>query len=534
MATLLSTDKALSYARKAEKTGDWAAAYDLYKGVLDRFPSNRRAQAGLKGMKPKAVQALLQDAKTAQASQQWARSADQMALAFDLAPELSEIGVALAHMQLQIGNAAGALKTAETILSKAPDHKDAANLKGKALREMGRGGEAQDVHEQALQGTNEDAATYTQLASLARANGDRDKELAYAMQALALAPLDGSMHWNVSKALKYTPETPHLADMLDLLKASDPDAPTIAPLRMALFKAYDDIGDRDTAFAHLQEGNRLIHDSVGYEFKKDAIRYALSRNLFANLLPKPAPATGPRPIFVTGLPRTGTTLTERIIAMAPEAKACGELSVVDRLVTPLLQDLATGRKTTFTADDLQTLRENILTGLAQYGDGSPIIIDKMPLNFRWIGFICAAIPEARIIHMNRDPMAVAWSHYRHSFSGTGNGFVYSFEGIAQFMVLHRDWMNHWRTICSDAILDVEYADLVSEPEAVTRKIAAFTGLDWSSDWTTPERSTSAVLTASAKQVRKPIYGGSDAGWKAYEQQLAPLRAALVSAGLLTA
>lgn len=532
MATLLSTDKALSYARKAEKTGDWATAYELYKGVLDRFPSNRRAQTALKDMKPKAVQGLLQNAKTAQASQQWSKSADLMKLAYTLAPELSEIGIALTHLQLQIGDTAGALATTETILSKAPDHKEASNLKGKALREMGRGQEAQDVHQNTLDGSSEDAATLTQMASLARANGDRDKELAYAMQALALSPLDASMHWNVSKAQKYTADTPHLADMKALLAASDPDAPATAPLRMALFKAYDDIGDTKTAFAHLSEGNRLINQSVGYEFKKDAFRYALSRNLFARPLPAPAPTAGPRPIFVTGLPRTGTTLTERILAMAPNVKACGELSVVDRLVTPLLQELASGRKTTFTAQDLQALREAILQGLADYSDGSPIIVDKMPLNFRWIGYICAALPEARIIHMNRDPMAVAWSHYRHSFGGAGNGFVYSFEGIAQFMVLHRDWMKHWRSVCANYILDVDYADLVTNTEQVTRQLAEFTGLDWSEDWMTPERGTSAVLTASAKQVRQPIYGGSDESWKAYEDQLSPLKKLLGSAGFL--
>jgi Flp pilus assembly protein TadD len=532
MATLLSTDKALTYARKAEKTGDWSTAYDLYKGVLDRFPANKRAKAGLKDMKPKAVQGLLQDAKAAQSKQNWSKSEDHMALAFDLAPELAEIGIALASLRMQVGNAPGALETANRILEHQPDHVEATNIKGKALREMGRAEDAHEAYSAALATQSEDALTFTNLGSLARANGDKVKEREYAEKALALSPHDGAMHWNLARTQTYSEDTPHLADMLALLSKSDTNAATTAPLRMALFKAYDDIGHRDTAFAHLQEGNRLTKSAIDYDFQKDAVSYALSKNLISQALPTPRPAEGPRPIFVTGLPRTGTTLTERILAQDPEARACGELSVVNRCVSRLLQDLMSGRKPGLGQDDILKLRQDILSGLADYAEGSAIIIDKMPLNFRWIGFVCAAIPEARVIHMNRDPMAVAWSHYRHSFTGAGNGFVYSFDGIAQFMVLHRDWMNHWRKVCPGYILDVDYAKLVGDTEAETRRLAEFTGLEWSENWLSPERSESQVLTASATQVRKPIYGGSDAGWKKYEPHLAPLKGALKSAGIL--
>ncbi len=218
--------------------------------------------------------------------------------------------------------------------------------------------------------------------------------------------------------------------MRRLLAASDQNDPAIAPLHFALFKALDDLDQRARAFAHLEKANRLTKIGSGYDFQTDALPYALSKALIRVPIRADTPPPGLRPIFVTGLPRSGTTLVERILARAEGVQACGELTVVQVTVGRLLREIMTRANKSLSAEDIVRLRRETLQGLIEYSDGRPVLIDKMPLNFRWIGYICAALPEARIVHVSRDTMAVAWSLYRHSFAGGGNRFVYDPADIA--------------------------------------------------------------------------------------------------------
>lgn len=523
MATVLSTEKAMTYARKAEKAKDWATAYDLYKGVLDRFPSNKRAKTALNDMRSPAVLDLLKSAQKYQSEKDWAKSVELMSIAYDLAPQLSEIGIALAAVQFELNHIPGALATANRILEHEPDHEKGLQIKIRALREIGRGNETEELLHSSLNGSADDADIYSQLAHVARSKGDRQSERNYSLKAIEKNPQKTAFHWDFARAHKFTEKDTHLSQMEDLLTQIEKGSGEEATLRMALFKAYDDLDEHDVAFGHLREANLLYTKLIDYDFKSDAVRYAVSKTIFPQSLQAPAAAHGPRPIFVTGLPRSGTTLTERIIAQGQGTQAGGELPVVNRYVGELLKSFMKKERGPITSNDFLTLRNNILEGLAEYRNGAPILIDKMPLNFRWIGYICAAIPEARIIHLNRDPMAVAWSHYRHVFSGNGNGFIYSFAGIAEFMVLHRNWMEHWRATFGEYIFDLNYADLVNDPVTTTKALAEFTGLEWHEGWLSPEKGKNLVRTASAQQVQKPIYSGSNEAWRKYENHLKPLQ-----------
>lgn len=532
MTPTQSTDKILGRARQAAKAKDWVTACELYRIILSRFPANKKAQQGLAALRP-ALPELLSAAQQAQTGGEWAAAERQLTAAATLAPELPEIALALAACQFEMGRAPAALRAAEAVLRRDPDHPGALNAKGRALREMGRGAEAEESLRAALGHAQTEAQTLNNLGMLARAQGDRAAAEQAFRRALELAPGDAALHRNLAHAITYTEAEPHLAQLRERLAAAGAETPEAAPLHFALFKALDDLDRRDEGFAHLARANRLAKAAQGYDFKADALPYALTKALFQT--PPPAPAAagqGPRPIFVTGLPRTGTTLTERILAQSPGVQPCGELTVVQVAVSRLLRTLMAREVKALTPADLDALGAEIRAGLAEYSDGSPVLVDKMPLNFRWIGFICAALPEARIVHLGRDPMAVAWSVYRHAFSGAGNGFANDPADIARFMVLHRDLMARWREIYPDRIFDLDYAALVTDPEAATRALAGATGLEWSQDWLAPERGKGQVLTASAEQVRRPIYRGSDGGWRRYEGQLAPLAAALTEAGLI--
>ncbi|TDK50465.1 tetratricopeptide repeat-containing sulfotransferase family protein [Antarcticimicrobium luteum] len=530
-----STDKTLGRARQAARAGDWITAQALYQTILDRFPGNRPARQGLEALRPAALPDLLKAAQAAQSAGRWAEAARGLATAAALAPDLPEVGLALAACELEMGRAPAALRAAETVLERAPEHPGALNVKGRALREMGRVAEAEASLQAALGLAGAEARTLDNLGLLARARGDRAAAEGYFRRAVAQAPENAALHRNLAHAITYTEAEPHLAQMRACLARIGAGDPGAAPLHFALFKALDDLDRRDEAFAHLEAGNRLTRAALGYDFQTDAVPYAVSKALFQAPLPAPERTeggAGPRPIFVTGLPRTGTTLTERILSRAEGVQPCGELTVVQVAVGRLLREVMARETKALSETDLGALGDEIRAGLAEYSGGRPVLVDKMPLNFRWIGYICAALPEARIVHLNRDPVAVAWSLWRHSFAGAGNGFAYDPADIARFMVLHRDLMAHWRGVCPGRIFDLDYAELVADPEGATRALAAAAGLDWTEDWLAPERGTGAVLTASSDQVRRPIYRGSDEGWRRYEAQLAPLSSALSAAGLI--
>lgn len=537
MPPVQSTEKTLGRARQAARAKDWTTACSLYQSVLDRFPANKKARQGLADLRA-AVPELLKAAQAAQQGGEWATAEGRLTAAATLAPELPEVGLALAACRLETGRAPAALRAAEAVLTAAPGHAGALNARGRSLREMGRGEEAEASFQAALGHPETEAQTLNNLGILARARGDRAAAAGYYRRALELTPGDAALHRNLAHAVTYSEADPatvaHLAQMRERLAALGAETPEAAPLHFALFKALDDLDRREEAFGHLALGNRLSKAALGYEFKSDAVPYALSKVLLKAPLAAPdgAGETGLRPIFVTGLPRTGTTLTERILAQAGGVQPAGELTVVQVATGRLLREIMGREVKALTPADLAALGAEIRAGLAEYSDGSPVLVDKMPLNFRWIGYICAALPEARIVHLNRDPMAVAWSVYRHSFGGAGNGFAYDPADIARFMVMHRDLMAHWRAVCPGRIFDLDYADLVSAPEPTTRALAEFAGLEWSPDWLAPERGRGQVLTASADQVRRPIYRGSDDGWRRYEAQLAPLREALSAAGLI--
>lgn len=535
MPPVPSADKLLTHAKLATKNGDWLAAQGHYKSVLDRFPKNKRARQGLDALRPKAVPALLKSAQTAQTNGDWAQAETLLTAAASLAPTLPEIALALGACCLEMGRAHGALRAVEPVLRTTPDHPGALNIKGSALREMGRGHEAEVSLRAALGNRDSDARTLNNLGILARAQGDRTAAAGHYRQAIAQTPNDPALHRNLAHATTYSGTSDnltHLEQMQKLVGDMRPSDPAAAPLHFALFKALDDLGHTDAAFGHLEAGNRLIKTAQGYDFKTDAVPHALTKVLFGAGLPAAKQTSGITPIFVTGLPRSGTTLTERILSQAEGVQACGELTVVQVAVGRLLREVMARDHKALTSADIEALRRVLLDALAEYSDGSPFLVDKMPLNFRWISFICAALPEAKIVHIDRDPMAVAWSLYRHSFAGAGNGFVYDVADIARFMVLHRDCLAHWRGHYPDRIHGLNYADLVTDPETTTRALAAGVDLPWSTDWLSPEKATSHVLTASAEQARQPIYTNSDQGWTRYEAHLAPLHTALRAAGVI--
>lgn len=528
-----SVGRTLSRAGRAAKAGDLKVATALFREVLERYPGNRRAQAGLQALGRGTVASLVAEAKALEAAGNADAAEAKWAAAATLAPEHAEIGLALVRCRLDLGRAAGALEASDTVLAQHPGHHRALDFRGLALRELGRDSEAEASHRAALGHGVADAGPLNHLGILARARGELTAASEFFRKALALSPGTPHLHHNLARATTYREGDSHLGQMRAQLERYSPEDVSAAPLHFAMFKALDDVGERDKAFSHLAEGNRLCKSAQRFDIRREAARFAFIKALCMGSPPKcEARAEQRGPVFIIGLPRSGTTLVERILSQAPDAHACGELQVATTACASLLRRAqARGGSPALTPDDMDCLRKDLLEGYAPFFRDDRVILDKMPQNFRWAGFLLTALPDARIVHITRDPVPLAWSLYRHLFAGRGIGFVYDFADIATYMLLHRDLMAFWHKRFPGRITEIAYGDLVADPATTARRLVAACDLTWSEACLAPERAEGPVLTASAEQVRRPIYTGSDEAWQRYERHLLPLCEALRVAGV---
>ncbi|CUJ13773.1 tetratricopeptide repeat-containing sulfotransferase family protein [Cognatishimia activa] len=534
MPAALSVDKSLTLARQAAKKQDWITAYRNYKAVLNRFPSNKKAAKAVAELSKVAAPALLKRAKVEQDNGDWKAVNDLLRAAAFFAPGVVEIRTVLAESYIESGNPSAGLPIIDKLLAAEPNSALFHRIRGQALHELDRPDEAKKALRKALEIDPSYAKAHRAIGIVARSQGDLDEALSHFEAGLDITPNDANLYRHVvTLAPPKNDQDPHIVKLKGALAALGADNPKSIPLHLALFEALHKSGNREAAFSHLSKAKAVVSQQHPYDFQSDAVVAAFSKAQFSDAEWFQQEVKAPRLIFVTGLPRSGTTLTERILSCADDVQACGEQMIVQRAVIDLLGDVRQRKDPKLNHQDIAGLRESLLAAYAKISDGRSVQIDKMPLNFRWIGYLVAALPEARIVHLNRDPQAVAWSLYRHLFKGRGHDFMHSPEDIARFMILHRDLMAHWRKVCGARVFDLSYSELVNDQVTATKALADAVDLDWSDAWLSPEKATNHVRTSSVLQVTKPIYKNSDESWRVYESQLAPLTAALGQAGLIS-
>ena len=226
------------------------------------------------------------------------------------------------------------------------------------------------------------------------------------------------------------------------------------------------------------------------------------------------------------MPRSGTSRVEQIISSHPEVYGAGELNAIGRLCVPLV--LKHTESNNHSEDVIQSIRSNYLDLLNSFGVKEHVITDKAPLNFRFIGHILSAFPEAKIIHLKRDPVAICWSIYKSNWSGLGNGFSYNMDDLVDFYGLYDDLMKFWHKQFPGKIYDLSYEKLTTNQESESKKLIKYCALDWDKKCLEFHKNTRAVKTASSLQVRQKMYQGSSEVWKEYEEYLQPLIKALSS------
>ncbi len=353
--------------------------------------------------------------------------------------------------------------------------------------------------------------------------------------ALQRNPMMPPVHRLLAKLRRQTPARNHI-DRLRATVARMPQGHPEAPwLHYALFKELDDMDDIEGAWQALVQGMEARRRQVAY----DAVAEA---RLFDRLQARSVPATGvavsttaPTPIFIVGMPRSGTTLLEQILARHPHVQDAGELRdmlcqlrwVCDRVGGPHLDEaLCVAAEQA----DMGLLGRRYLEKTAWRANGRAFFTDKMPANFLLVDHIARALPQARILHMVRDPMEVCFSNLKELFVDA-YPHTYDQREMAAHFIRYRGLMRHWHSRHPGRILDISYEDLVRAPEAAARRVLDFCGLAWDPDVLAMGPRTSSVATASAAQVREPIHVRYVGQWRRYAHHLQPMQTALDEAGV---
>jgi len=381
-----------------------------------------------------------------------------------------------------------------------PDSPEFLNNHGTLLQEMGRLEEAEAVYRKIISSHPDEASAHYHLSGVRKVTED-DRGDVKAMQALYERP--------------------------DI----DEDNRTI--LAFGLGKAFDDLKEYGRAFDFYFAGNALKRKQVAFDIAEETARYDALKTLFSADFFARFPEAGVAdrtPIFVLGMPRSGTSLVEQILASHPEVQGAGELFHLSDAVTDRFGRFESPAFFEALAQavpgDFRQTGERYVSQLRRHSAEARFITDKMPLNFRYIGLIRLALPNAKVIHCRRDPMATCLSLFKTLFHGNGNNFAYGLAEIGGFHKLYQDWMAHCHAVLPGFVHDVRYEDLVTGPEPQVRALLDHCGLEWNGACLRPHETKRQVRTASSAQVRAPIHTGSLALWEKYGDRLAPLKQAL--------
>lgn len=405
--------------------------------------------------------------------------------ALALMPDNADVLANIAHPLALSGHPQQALQALEQALTLAPDHRNALHRYAVQLIQLGRLDYA--------------TATLRHLVGLVPTQAEALRELA------DLVPPAEAPDW-----------LRRLATARAAAPRKSPDQALLAFAEATLLARIGDPGAHD----RLDHANATAHRARPWNA---AALDRAAESIIARLpaLPAPCPpGPAPRPVFILGLPRSGSSLAERVLTAHPAIAGLGEHPAAEHWMQ------ARGPDTPFDTAAAGDLARRFRASLPALPDGTLVVTDKMPGNFRLIGHLLTAFPDAVILHMRRDPVDVAWSMWRSWFNAPGMNFAFDQVAMARYFNSYAALMAHWQTIAGHRIATLDYADLVGDIGAASRRMAALAGLDWHPAMARPEDNAAPVRTASQLQVRAPVHSLSLGAGRAHAHRLTRFLAAL--------
>ena len=431
----------------------------------------------------------------------------------------------------------------EKALSRLPGDKMQTAYQCSALAmlqtQLGWRDKAVELYQRAIQMQPDNARHHYNVACLQRSLGALQSAEEHFDAAIRLDPEDYESYKIRSDLRVQTPENNHVEELEGLIDRGIDDIRGRIQIRYALAKELEDLGEYERSFESLKLGSTLRRTQMRYDVERDlatieAIRQSFPQSMFN------ADTTGSdnsEAIFILGMPRTGTTLVERILASHTDVFAAGELNDFAAQLTLMLRDKYAGKRVardemvaSSAEIDFRKLGESYIATTRPFTGKTPRFIDKMPLNYLYVGLIHLALPNARIINLRRDPMDTCYAVYKQLFVDA-YPFSYDLQELARYYVSYHRLMEHWHEVLPGVVHTVSYEGLVSNIEPQSRALLAACDLDWQPQCLQFYDNKDASTTASTTQVRRPAYKSSIGKWKNYARQMQPAVEILLEAGI---
>ncbi len=438
---------------------------------------------------------------------------------------------------LKQGNLVEAEKSFREAIRVKSDYTEACSNLGIALKDQGKLEEAEAALRQALDINPDDADSYYNLGNVLLSQGKlKEAGNAYS-QTLQIRPDYTEAFRSLSNLKRYSEIDDETLKVEALYHSPDISNEKQMHLGFALGKIYEDIESHEKSIEYITQANRLFRSSYNYDIAEDKAFFDLVTNIFDNTFMDQHQSSGSddkTPIFIVGMPRSGTSLVEQILASHPQVYGAGELLYLKQVIlracggSPGYNFLKNIEK--LKQDDFANLGNEYVAEIRSHSASANYITDKLPHNFFYLGMIKVILPHAKIIHCQRGPLDNCLSIYKNYFSDCQR-YAYDLAELGEYFRFYQELMEHWhRVLPIGSIYDIQYEAVVADQEQQTKALLRHCDLAWDEHCLSFHKTNRAVKTASATQVRQPVHQRSVHLWKRYEKHLEPLVKSLMVTG----
>ena len=506
--------KELVMAAQHQQEGEFGKAEAICRNILRRDPRNVNATRMLGTLardlgKPRLAARMLRNA-------------------VKLAPDFFGARMDLARALIEIDELDECEEVLQEAVRQKPELPHPYSLLGNLYTKQGRFDEAVGVYKEALAKQPNHGPSLAAMGHALKTIGRQDESIDTYRDCIKRHPEFGEAYWALANLKTFRFSDEEIATMERFVDDEKLPDETRVNFNYSLGKSYEDRGDYDRAFARYDKGNQLrrpheSYDPVQTEMVHDQIIETITPAFLAANREHGCPA--PDPIFIVGLPRSGSTLIEQILASHSQVDGTLELPDLPRIIKAINEQKPQGngypQALNHFGPELARLGEQYLEWTARHRKGAPYFTDKMPNNFASIGLIAAILPNARIVNARRHPLDSCMGCYKQLFY-KGQSFTYDLIELGEYYLEYQRMMDYWHEIVPHMVIDVQYEDMVADQENQTRRLIEHCGLPWEDRVLRFYETDRAVITASSEQVRQPIYSKSVNSWRRFEAHLEPL------------
>jgi len=397
---------------------------------------------------------------------------------------------------------------------------ESRNNLGNLYQDMNKPKEAVESYTKALNINPNFFPSHFNLAITYKSIGDFNKSKNHLNKVINLKPSFFSAHRNLSQINTYKKNDEHFILMQKIYKEMELKKNLNSELLFALGKASEDMKEFDNAFSFYKKGNKIHRGSISFSIKDIKNEFKIIKEKFSKdiiLKFKPGLTNDVTPIFIIGMPRSGTTLVEQILSSHENVFGGDELNFLPDAISKNLISISDISKTSIKT--LSNIANEYLLNLKKISNDAKRVTDKLPVNFKWVGLIKILFPNSKVIHCNRNPRDNCLSIYKNFFTSNKMNFAFDIDEICQYYNLYRDMMSHWKLHLQDFVYDIKYEKLINNPDEEIKILLKKCDLTWDDSCVNFYKNKRLVKTSSDTQVRKKLYKSSINGWENYKNNL---------------